>query len=169
MKTQSGTWQKQRTELFSNDTQTGTACKWHVWVGGPVQGGGSWAVDILCKVNLIESNSATPWTIAGQAPLSRGFSRPEDCNGLLVPSSRRSSWPRDQTHLFLSLLHWQADSLPVVALGNPKAGLIWGIICISLVAQMGKNVLAMQETQVQSLGQEDPLVKGMVTHFNILG
>ena len=49
-----------------------------------------------------------------------------------------------------------------------KAGLIWDIICISLVAQMGKNLLAMQETQVQSLGQEDPLVKGMVIHFNIL-
>ena len=27
-----------------------------------------------------------------------------------------------------------------------------------------KNRLAMQETQVQSLGQEDPLEKGMATH-----
>ena len=26
----------------------------------------------------------------------------------------------------------------------------------------------MQETQVQSLGQEDPLEKGMATHYNIL-
>ena len=26
----------------------------------------------------------------------------------------------------------------------------------------------MQETQVQFLGQEDPLQKGMTTHFNIL-
>ena len=25
-----------------------------------------------------------------------------------------------------------------------------------------------QETQVQSLGQEDPLEKGMASHFNIL-
>ena len=31
----------------------------------------------------------------------------------------------------------------------------------SLVAQMVKNLPAMQETQVQSLGQEDPLEKGM--------
>ena len=30
-----------------------------------------------------------------------------------------------------------------------------------LVAQMVKNLPAMQETQVQSLGQEDPLEKGM--------
>ena len=38
----------------------------------------------------------------------------------------------------------------------------------SLVAQMVKNLPAMQETQVQSLGQEDPLEKGMATHFSIL-
>ena len=31
-----------------------------------------------------------------------------------------------------------------------------------------KNLPAMQETQVQSLGQEDPLEKGMATHSNIL-
>ena len=34
----------------------------------------------------------------------------------------------------------------------------------SLVAQTVMNVPAMQETQVQSLGQEDPLEKGMATH-----
>ena len=39
---------------------------------------------------------------------------------------------------------------------------------VSLVAQMVKNPHAMQETQVQSLGQEDPLEKGMPTHSNIL-
>ena len=38
----------------------------------------------------------------------------------------------------------------------------------SLVAQTVKNLPAMQETHVQSLGQEDPLEKGMVTHFSIL-
>ena len=37
-----------------------------------------------------------------------------------------------------------------------------------LVAQMVKNLLAMQETQVRSLGQEDPLEKGMATHSSIL-
>ena len=34
----------------------------------------------------------------------------------------------------------------------------------SLVAQMAKNPPAMQETQIRSLGQEDPLEKGMATH-----
>ena len=33
---------------------------------------------------------------------------------------------------------------------------------------MVKNLLAMQETWVQSLGREDPLEKEMVTHSNIL-
>ena len=33
---------------------------------------------------------------------------------------------------------------------------------------MVKNLSAMQETQVQSLGQEDPLEEGMATHSSIL-
>ena len=36
------------------------------------------------------------------------------------------------------------------------------------VAQMVKNLPAVQETRVQSLGQEDPLEKGMATHSNII-
>ena len=32
------------------------------------------------------------------------------------------------------------------------------------MAQAGKNLLAMQETWVRSLGREDPLGEGMVTH-----
>ena len=38
----------------------------------------------------------------------------------------------------------------------------------SLVAQMVKNLPAMQETWVQSLGWGDPLEKGMSTHSSIL-
>ena len=36
------------------------------------------------------------------------------------------------------------------------------------MAQMVKNLPIMQETQVQSLGQEDPLEKGIATHSGIL-
>jgi len=36
------------------------------------------------------------------------------------------------------------------------------------MAQMLKNLLAMQETWVQSLGQEDPLKKRKATHSSIL-
>ena len=39
----------------------------------------------------------------------------------------------------------------------------------SLVAQTVKNLPAMQETQILSLGQEDLLEKGMATHSSILG
>ena len=38
----------------------------------------------------------------------------------------------------------------------------------SLVAQLVKNLPAKRETWVQSLGWEDPLKKGKVTHFKIL-
>ena len=42
------------------------------------------------------SNSATPWTVACQAPLSMEFSRQEHWSGwVAISSSRRSSQPRD--------------------------------------------------------------------------
>ena len=37
-----------------------------------------------------------------------------------------------------------------------------------LVAQTVKNLPAMQETRVQSLGGEDPLEKGIATHSSII-
>ena len=37
----------------------------------------------------------------------------------------------------------------------------------SLVAQMAKNTPEMQETGVQSLGQEDPQEKEMATHSSM--
>ena len=36
------------------------------------------------------------------------------------------------------------------------------------MVQIVKNLPAMQKTQIQSLGQEDPLGKGMATHSSIL-
>ena len=52
-------------------------------------------------------------------------------------------------------------SLPVTASAAAK----WA----SLVAQTVKHPPAMQETRVQSLGQEDPVEKEMATHSSILG
>ena len=51
--------------------------------------------------------------------------------------------------------------------------LLWTYICCrlclaSLVAQTVKNLPAMQETWVRTLGWEDPLEKGMATHSSIL-
>ena len=47
---------------------------------------------------------------------------------------------------------------------HPLILLVWAC----LMAQMGKTLPVMQETQVQSLGQEDPLAKEMTTHSPIL-
>ena len=44
------------------------------------------------------SDFATPWPIAGQAPLSMGFSRQEYWSVLPFPS-QGSSWPRDRTQV----------------------------------------------------------------------
>ena len=46
-----------------------------------------------------------------------------------------------------------------------------GCICViwaSLVVQKVKNLPAMQETLVRSLGREDPLEEGIATHSSIL-
>ena len=45
---------------------------------------------------------------------------------------------------------------------------VYMYIRASLVAQMVKNPSALQETQVQSLGLENPLEKGMATHSSLL-
>ena len=45
--------------------------------------------------------------------------------------------------------------------------LLWWLR-VSLVAQLVKNLPAMRETWVRSLGWEDPLKKGKATHTNIL-
>ena len=46
--------------------------------------------------------------------------------------------------------------------------LISPFLLASLVAQTVKRLPTMQETQVQSLGQEDPLEKEMATHSSVL-
>ena len=51
--------------------------------------------------------------------------------------------------------------LMAVIVGTPVS---WS----SLVARMVKGLPAVQETQVQSLGREDPLEKEMATHSSIL-
>ena len=43
-----------------------------------------------------------------------------------------------------------------------------GIAQLPIIAQSVKNLPAMQETWVQSLGREDPLEKEMATHSSIL-
>ena len=86
--------------------------------------------------------SATPWTAAFQAPPSLEFSRQEYWSGVPLPSPKA----------LLKMPLFKSPSL----LGT------------SLVDQLLKNLPAMQETWVQSLGHEDPLEKEMATHSSIL-
>ena len=55
---------------------------------------------------------------------------------------------------------WQLCSLWIILAQESN----WGF----LVARLIKNLPAIQGTQFQSLGQEDPLEKGMTTHSSIL-
>ena len=59
-------------------------------------------------------------------------------------------------------LHWKAKWYPMNHQGNPKVYVLkpWNYSVV-------KKPLAKQETQVQSLGQEDPLKKEMATHSSI--
>ena len=92
--------------------------------------------------------------------------------GCPMPSSRGTSWPRDQTQVSC-LLHWQMGSSPLATprkapppphthnLNHQGRG-------PSLGAQMVKNLLVMQETRVQSLGWNNALEKGMAIHSSTL-
>ena len=57
----------------------------------------------------------TPWTVAGQAPLSVGFSRQEYCSGLPFPSLEDLYKPDNEP----VSPAWQADSLPSEPPGKP--------------------------------------------------
>ena len=70
---------------------------------------------------------------------------PGECHGLYSPWGRKES---DKLSDFHFSLRKRYIRFPCV--------------------EMGKNLSAMQETQVRSLGWEDPLEKGMATHSSIL-
>ena len=89
-------------------------------------------VKLLSQARLL----VTPWTAAHKAPLSMGFSRQEYWSGVPSPSP-----------LF------QMRRLKV----NRKVSLL---LRASLIAQLVKNLPAMQETLLRFLCREDPLEKG---------
>ena len=64
----------------------------------------------------------------------------------------------------LVLLNFSFQSYGFLYLWRSHPLLTWA----SLVAHMVKNLLVMQETQFQSLSQEDPLEKEMATHSSVL-
>ena len=60
--------------------------------------------------------------------------------------------------------HWLISTLNLVLVLTSISETLWA----SLVAQMVKRLPTMRETQVWSLGQEDPLEKEMATHSSTL-
>ena len=74
--------------------------------------------------------------------------------------------------LTMSWLPHQTDcTASMISAGPESLGFIYHCLHLlsSLVAQMVKNLPGIQETQVQSLGREDPLVEGKAAHSSILG
>ena len=65
------------------------------------------------------SDSAAPWTVACQAPLSMVFFRQEYWTGLPFPSPGDLPDPGTKPGS-LCLLHWQVGSLPLVPPGKPQ-------------------------------------------------
>ena len=78
---------------------------------------------------------ATLWTVACQASLSMGFSRQEYWSGLSCPPLQGMT--QGSSPCILCLLHYQADSLPVVAWESPYIciyvciyNVYWMALCI---------------------------------------
>ena len=122
--------------------------------------------------------SVTPWSVAHQAPLSMGFSSKNTGVGYhalfqrIFPTQGSNpclAFPALVGRFFITsatkeaylFINSSQDVFCSFCTSLAKAG-------ASLVAQMVKSLPAMQETWVQSLGQEDPLGKGMADHSNIL-
>ena len=112
----------------------------------------------------VVSDSETPQTAAHQPLLSVGFSKQEYWCALPFPSLGDLPDPG----IGPVSLALQADSLPLSHQGSIIMRGIYLESGACLVVQMVKNLPAMQETCFWSLGQEEPLEKGMATHSSVL-
>ena len=73
------------------------------------------------------------------------------------------------SHLYMTT--GKTIALTIWTFVGKEMSLLFNTLCLSrasLVAQIVKNLPAVQETQVQSLGQEDPLQEGIAIHSSIL-
>ena len=109
----------------------------------------------LSRVQLF----ATPWTVAHQAPPSMGFSRQEYGSGLPFPSPADLPNPGIEPRspaLQADTLTSEPPGLPIFTWARTNCS---HFTRASLLAQLVKNLLAMQETWVLSSGWEDALEK----------
>ena len=96
----------------------------------------------------------------------RGILQARILDWVAVPFSRGSSKPRDRTQVSHIASGFFTSWATREALGSRVY--ICNSQCASLVVQMVKNLPAMQETQVPSVGREDSLEKKMATHSSFL-
>ena len=98
----------------------------------------------------------TLWTVAHQAPLSKVFSKQEYWCGLPCPP------PGVLPNLEIKLSSVPSPAFPGGFFTTSVTSEVFINLFIpaSLVAQLVKNLPAIQETWVQSVGWKDPLEKG---------
>ena len=112
-----------------------------------------------------QRSKMSPWCLRAVVPKGwpMGFRR---SIGKSARSKLFSSWHWDICYLLsFTVLTFTGMMQKQIAFAN-----CWCLTSYrpSLVAQMVKNLPAMQETQVRSLGWDDNVEKGMATHSSIL-
>ena len=69
----------------------------------------------------------------------------------------------------VSIIYHKPPAIAIIQISNKQGDTEWYLkLWFSLVGQMVKSLPAMLETQVWTLGQKDPLEKGMASHSGIL-
>ena len=100
---------------------------------------------LLSRVRLF----ATPWTVARQAPLSKGFSRQGNWSGLPFPPPGDPSWPRDRTWVSCTgrrILSHQDSPVDLCIWSPLKHKAVWAqnsprLLCLSHSYLIGKQFL----------------------------
>ena len=106
------------------------------------------------------SDSATPWTVAHQAPVSMGFPRQEHWSGLPFPSP--GNLPNQGSDL--CLLHWQVDSFPLSHQGSPCLS-----ISLSSVAQLCLTLCNPMDCSTPGFPVHHHLLELAQTHVHWVG
>ena len=97
------------------------------------------------------------------------FTRIRDCTHISIDSARQHiGFPGSSAGKESTCNAGDPSLIPGSASSPGDLGCPLQYSCASLVVQMGKNLPAMQETWVWSLGWEEPLEQGMATHPSIL-
>ena len=103
----------QHSQKAASSTKSSTT--WHRWTDAHLLGPPLSPQGLVCCCVMSDS-FATPWTVAHQVPPSMGFPRQEYWSGLLFLLQESLLTQRSN----LSLLHWQADSLPLSQQWTPE-------------------------------------------------